>query len=537
MLVDRVSLAGTAGDNNANGLRIKSAQDRGGLVQNVTYQNICAKDVKHAIVLNPFYDSTAGTLIPQFQNIVLRNAHFLTEGSLQLQGYDAAHPTTLTLDNVVFDHLAASDLSPSPQYTSIALGPGAVFPAALQSVSGTGVTVAGSAPAVSSGALDCTSAFPLLVGEVYLSTAAATNLKSLTLDGPASFTLNATVQPAMSQVSYGAWTGVAAPVQPVTFLENGVVVGSGTLSANGTLATATLNDVGGGTHTYEARYPGDASYPAMTFGSVTVTVNAPSQSASTTQLDAPASAQFGQAVTLSAAVTSGATGSVHFSADGASLGSAPVANGVATLAIPSLHLTVGTHSIAASYGGDATYSPSASATQLLAVAAASTTTALSLPATAVFAGAPVLLTASVASPGGVPDGNVTFVNGTSAFGTVALANGSASMRVTAGAVGELSLSAAYSGNGSYLASAAAAQTLTVVAPFTVSAAAEATLPAQVPVTITPQAGFTGRVDLSCATSSPAVTCTLSQASVDLSAPATVTVALSGNAAALAATLV
>jgi len=537
MLVDRVSLAGTAGESSGNGLRIKSAQDRGGLVQNVTWQNVCAKDVRHALVLDPFYDTTPGTLIPQYQNIVLRNAHFLTEGLVQVQGYDAAHPTTLTLDNVVFDQLNAGDFSPAPQYASIALGPGAVYPAALQSVSGTGVTVTGSAPAVSSGALDCTNAFPLLVGELYLSTASATNLQSLTLDAPATFKLNATLQPAMSQVSYSAWTGVAAPSQPVSFLENGVVVGSGALSANGTLASATLNNVGGGTHTYVARYPGDANYPAVTFGSVTVTVNGASQVGSSTQLDAPASAQYGQAVTLTATVTSGATGTVQFSADGASLGSAPVASGVATLAISALRLAVGTHSLAANYGGDATYSPSASSTQLLAVAAAPTTTALSLPATTVFSGAPVLLTASVTSPGGVPDGNVTFLSGATPFGTVALGNGNASMRVSAGALGQLSLSATYSGAGNYLPSSAFAQTLEVVAPFTLSAPSQATLPAQVSLTVSPQAGFTGRVDLSCATSSPAVTCTLSQPSIDLAAPVTVTVSLAGSAAAFGASLV
>ncbi|HEX4385612.1 MAG TPA: glycosyl hydrolase family 28 protein, partial [Myxococcales bacterium] len=357
MLVDSVNMAGTAADGNANALRIKSAQDRGGLVQNVTYQNLCVKDVAHALELNPFYVEASGSLIPQFENIVVRNAHFLSRGKVQLQGFDAAHATSVTLDNVVFDSLQSNDLSPAPQFAAVTLGPGAVFPQLLQSLTGTGVSESGTAPVTSSGARDCTGAFPALVGELYLSTPTATNQRSLTFTGAASFTLEAVVQPAMSQVSYGAWTGVPALQQPVNFLEGATVVGSGVLSANGTLASLALSNVGGGTHTYTAQYPGDANYPTQSFGSVTVTIDAPARIASATQASVPATASFGSSVSFSATVSgSGAqpTGAVQFSADGVSVGSATLSNGTATLAIASLGLSAGNHGIVASYAGDAT---------------------------------------------------------------------------------------------------------------------------------------------------------------------------------------
>ena len=92
MLVDHVSLAGTAGDGNATGLRIKSDIDRGGLVEDVTYRNLCIQNVLHPITFDPFYDTSSGSEIPQFSNIVIRNAHVLTEGKVQLQGYDSARP-------------------------------------------------------------------------------------------------------------------------------------------------------------------------------------------------------------------------------------------------------------------------------------------------------------------------------------------------------------------------------------------------------------------------------------------------------------
>jgi hypothetical protein len=540
MLVDHVYLAGTVGDGSANALRIKSAADRGGLVNNVTWQNLCAKDVAHAVVIDPFYNSSSGTQIPQYTNILLRNAHFLNEGRVEIEGHDATHLTSLTLDNVVFENLGIADLTPVPQYASITLGPGAVYPSLLQALTGTGVTVTGSAPATNTTAFPCAiTDFPQAMGELYLSTPSATNLKTLSLQGPASFTLEATVQPTMSQVSYTlpdgsrSWTGVPALTQPVNFLENGNVVGSGTLVFNGTLATATLNNVAGGTHTYVAQYPGDANYPAYTFGSVTVTVTAPASIPSTTQLSAPASGTVGDALSLTATVSgSGAvpTGSVQFSSDGASLGSAPLVNGSATLAISALHgVTAGTHSLTAAYAGDAVYSPSTSAASSLSVGKGQTSVALTLPASAAV-GLPLTLQATVTCAGGVPDGSVTFMNGAATVGTVPLVSGSATLKVTPGAIGPLPLSANYSGSTSFVASSAA-QTLSVVPPFTIDATPTAvSLPAQVSVSLAPQGGFSGSVDLTCATSSPTVGCSLSQSSVALGAPATVSVNLSGATA-------
>ena len=50
------------------------------------------------------------------------------------------------------------------------------------------------------------------------------------------------------------------------------MVGAATLSANGTLASLTLKNIRPGFHTYKARYPGDAHYEQMDFGSVVVNV-------------------------------------------------------------------------------------------------------------------------------------------------------------------------------------------------------------------------------------------------------------------------
>jgi len=273
MLVDHVNMAGTATDINATGIRLKSAADRGGLLENITYQNMCLKDMRSMVQLNPFYNSNPGTLLPQFTNVAIRNAHFLTHGRVQLQGYDADHATTLTLDNVVFDTLSPTDITPAPQFTTITLGPGAVYPDLLQMLAGDGVAYDGSAPVDNTNALDCTTAFPYVVGELYISTASENNLQTLSTTAGGSFTLNAMVQPAMSQVSYAAWTGTPPLTSPIVFWEGSTVVGTASLGTNGTLASLALTNVTAGTHTYTAQYPADSNYPALTFGSVTVNVS------------------------------------------------------------------------------------------------------------------------------------------------------------------------------------------------------------------------------------------------------------------------
>jgi len=187
LLVNNVNMAGTANDGNATGIRLKSSEDRGGLLQTITYENMCVKDIHYPLQLNPFYNTNTGTLIPTFQNVVLSNVHFLTPTtgqypySVELQGHDATHLTTMTMQNVVFDTLAPNQVTPAPEYDTIALS-GNVYPAFLQSLSGTGVTYTGSATATAgAGVSACTNVFPYIVGELYGATATGNNLKATTI--------------------------------------------------------------------------------------------------------------------------------------------------------------------------------------------------------------------------------------------------------------------------------------------------------------------------------------------------------------------
>lgn len=95
VLVRNLTLDGTT-----NGIRIKSDPSRGGLVENVTYQNVCMRDVKYPILLTPAYTHAHGNLLPEYRNITLRNVRVMTPGNYILRGLDSQHKLGVTLDNV-----------------------------------------------------------------------------------------------------------------------------------------------------------------------------------------------------------------------------------------------------------------------------------------------------------------------------------------------------------------------------------------------------------------------------------------------------
>jgi len=141
ILVENNSFSGNTADANSTALRIKSAADRGGLVNNVQYDNICIQNSNSPLQLNPHYNSNSGTEYPHFTNIGYHDVHVLTAGDVEIQGYNSSYLTTVTLDNVIFDSLPSGDITPAPEYATITLGPGPVSSSLTSGLTGTGVTV------------------------------------------------------------------------------------------------------------------------------------------------------------------------------------------------------------------------------------------------------------------------------------------------------------------------------------------------------------------------------------------------------------
>lgn len=214
-----------------------------------------------------------------------------------------------------------------------------------------------------------------------------------------------------------------------------------------------------------ATYAGDASYLGST-NNIEQSVSA--GTTTTTLASSQNPSGTGQAVTFTATVAPVApsvatpTGSVVFSIDGVAQSPVPLSGGRASLTTAAL--ATGNRSITASYAGNANYAGSASSTLVQIVAQNATTTALSSSPNPSAPGQSVTFTVTVVKSGGSgqPTGTVTFKEGATTLGTATLdAAGSASFSTVALGVGSHAITAAYGGDGNFLASASSVLTQVV----------------------------------------------------------------------------
>jgi len=245
------------------------------------------------------------------------------------------------------------------------------------------------------------------------------------------------------------------PTGTITFMDGTAAIGTATLNGSGT-AALTTSALAGGSHSISATYGGDANDLTSSSGTVSQTV----QPIATTSTIAAASNPIaaGAALQLTATVaqsgSTGAggafTGTVTFFDGGTSIGTATIsAAGAATLSVSSLN--VGAHTLSASYGGNANYVASTSASIGETVISAITSTALTSNVAPSIAGGPVTLTAAVTGAGGIPTGTVTFLSGVgasaTALGTGTLnSKGVATFATSALAAGQDTLTAVYGGD-------------------------------------------------------------------------------------------
>jgi polygalacturonase len=103
------SSGNTSTDN--NGIRIKTDSSVGGTVQQVTYENTCLTQTKHAMEFNPFYASGNGSTTPFFTGIAvlgLKASSSQSSANSVLEGYNSSHLLGLTLENVNLDATATT---------------------------------------------------------------------------------------------------------------------------------------------------------------------------------------------------------------------------------------------------------------------------------------------------------------------------------------------------------------------------------------------------------------------------------------------
>ena len=152
---------------------------------------------------------------------------------------------------------------------------------------------------------------------------------------------------------------------PFTYSAAGQLVNGDTYATaiSGTPTYSTAAGTTAGTYAITVTGLTSANYTiAFVPGTLTVTA----ASTTITLVASPSATQYGDPVTLTATVTSGATGTVSFYDGSVLLGTGAVANGVATLTTSTL--AAGTHTITAVYNGDATYASSQSGPATVTVA-------------------------------------------------------------------------------------------------------------------------------------------------------------------------
>ncbi len=233
-------------------------------------------------------------------------------------------------------------------------------------------------------------------------------------------------------------------------------------STSYTLATGTLAL---GTHTLTAVYSGDANSAPASSQPVTVLVQQAPTTASLTSSANPLTQ--GTALVLNAAVTSDSPnlgGQVSFYDGATRLGTASLgANSEATLTV-STNLSLGQHSLTASYSGDTNHAPSTSSIlpELVVQAATATLSSTNNPSAS---GQNVLFAAGFAGGGVSPSGTATFRDNGVLLATVPLnSTGAATYATTALSVGTHTISVSYAGDNNY--SAISAQLLQTVTTAT-----------------------------------------------------------------------
>jgi len=330
-------------------------------------------------------------------------------------------------------------------------------------------------------------------------------------------------------------------------------------------AASNVNNLPGGTYTLTAHYPGDSVTAPSDSNAVTLTISPENSSTTLTSIGVNAqgfpitttSFAYGDFMLLDAGIAAAsthgiATGTVSFKDAGSQIsqgvatvdvkGEANLFFGVAGGPVP---LPPGTHTLTAAYSGDASFNSSNSATVSVVVGKGNPTVAINPPNTTFVVSQPGNLVAAVSPTGPInATGTVQFLDGGVNLGTPATVSaGQATLSATFQTAGTHSITAHYSGDGTYNAANAAAISVPVAGPFSLGGAAaggtsQTVVAGQTAtynlVASANQGGFTGNVTLACSGAPAGTTCTINPTSVSLSStttsvPFTVTVSTTTSA--------
>ncbi|MGC9199952.1 MAG: Ig-like domain repeat protein [Acidobacteriaceae bacterium] len=279
------------------------------------------------------------------------------------------------------------------------------------------------------------------------------------LNQPTTFTLTITT------------TGSNPPGGTVTFYNGSTPIGSATVSdTSATVGIAAIS----------ASFPTAGSYPIKAV--YVSSTNTQGGSATLTQIVGfttsvrlsssvnPVSVNGSTTLTAAVSAASGvATGTITFQSNGATIGTAQLTGGVATLVTS--FPQPGLYNLVAIYSGD---DQSSTSNTVVETVLGSVNITLTSSINPVFLDNPTVLTALVTPvvPGVAPTGTVSFFDGTTPIGSAPVVNGSASISASFVYAGTHSLTAVYSGGAAYAGATSLAYSQTV-ADFSLSVASGA----------------------------------------------------------------
>jgi hypothetical protein len=274
----------------------------------------------------------------------------------------------------------------------------------------------------------------------------------------------------------------------VTVTSGGQTLGSGPVNSTTGTVTVTTSTLPVGSDPITASYGGDSNNNPAT-GSTTQTVGKATPTVTLTSSANPSTP--GQAVTFTATLPAGVTGTVTFTSGATALGTSTLTGGIATATTSSL--PVGSDPITATYNGDGNNN-SATGTLTQTVAKATPVVTLVSSVNPSTPGQSVTFTATL--PSGVT-GTVTFTSGATTLGTSTLAGGTATATTTSLPAGNDVITATYNGDAS---NNSATTTLTQVVAknpttVTVTTSGPSTYGDPVTITVTVPPGTTGTVTI------------------------------------------
>lgn len=305
-------------------------------------------------------------------------------------------------------------------------------------------------------------------------------------NGGATIHLTATTTAASTNAIAGPLTGT------VTFTDGSTTLGAASVAANGT-ATLDVSTLVVGPHTIVATFSGNSGYATSASPALTQVV----QLATTNvQVSSSVSPSYGGNEVVFSAVVSGnggvPTGTVTFLDGGTQIGQGSL-NATGQVSIKTSSLTPGTHTITASYGGDAEDSTSTSLPLTQVVQQASTAISLISSNNPAIAGTIITFGATVSSNGSIPSGQLQLMEGSNVLATANISpGGSAQFTLNTLSIGTHTLVAYFAGSTLNAAASSAFLNQVINAGTTATALTSSANPSVVNSSVTFTASVTGQ---------------------------------------------